>query len=499
MGQSPRIAGSSAHIIESHHTKQGSLHQNRCYALLRGNAHNTAQNEGKRVSKHDVTNSWCGKNHAGILAGSRSLHKYSFSKPNITRIGFPYAKRLRSKGTAVLSLIARSAGRVPLREATEIEGHAVRAMYLMAGATDLYLETGEQALLDALMRLWRDMTARKMFITGGLGSRYEGESFGDPYELPSDRCYCETCAAIGSIMWNWRMLLATGQAQFADLIEQTIYNGFLSGLALDGAHFFYVNPLLSRGNYARMEWYGVPCCPPNIMRTIATVEQYMATADAHGLQVHLFHPAEIRATLGSGPAVSLRMETAYPWEGNIRLIVGETNGASWSLSLRIPGWAEGAKLRVNGEVLDLVARPGHYAAIERAWRTGDTVELILPMAPYLVEPHPWIDAIRNSLAIRRGPLLYCLEQADQNANVMAVQLDDQTPLEEEWDAQLLGGMVVIRASGFEVDTSSWDECLYRPRGHFTTPVLRPVQLRAIPYFAWGNRGANAMRVWIPRR
>lgn len=388
--------------------------------------------------------------------------------------------------------------RVPLRQATEIEGHAVRAMYLMAGATDLYLETGEQALLDALLRLWRDMTARKLFITGGVGSRYEGESFGDPYELPSDRCYCETCAAIGSIMWNWRMLLVTGQAQFADLIEQTIYNGFLSGLALDGAHFFYVNPLLSRGDYARLEWYGVPCCPPNIMRTIATVEQYLATADAQGVQIHLYHPATIKTTLEGGRAVGLRMETAYPWDGNVRLTVEETDGSVWGLSLRIPAWAEGAELRVNGEAVGSAAQAGHYAVIERAWQTGDAVELTLPMTPCLVEPHPWIDAVRHSLAIRRGPLLYCLEQADQPVNVLAVQIDDQAPLEAEWDAQLLGGMVVIRASGFEVDTGPWNEHLYRPRDHITAPVRRAVPLRAIPYFAWANRGANAMRVWIPR-
>lgn len=388
--------------------------------------------------------------------------------------------------------------RVPLRQATEIEGHAVRAMYLMAGATDLYLETGEQALLEALQRLWGDMTAHKLFITGGIGSRYEGESFGDPYELPSDRCYCETCAAIGSIMWNWRMLLATGQARFADLIEQTIYNGFLSGLALDGAHFFYVNPLLSRGDYARQEWYGVPCCPPNIMRTIATVEQYLATADAQGLQIHLYHPATIRGTLTTGQAIALRMETAYPWEGNVRLTVDETDGSVWRLSLRVPGWAEGAELRVNGESVVPAAPAGDYAVIERAWRTGDTVELVLPLTPCLVEPHPWIDSVRHSLAIRRGPLLYCLEQADQPVNVLAVQIDDQAPLEAEWDAQFLGGMVIIRASGFEVDTNPWNKHLYRPRDRNTAPVRRAVSLRAIPYFAWANRGANAMRVWIPR-
>lgn len=191
----------------------------------------------------------------------------------------------------------------------------MRAMYLMCGVTDIYLETGESALFDALLCLWQDMTGGKMHITGGLGARYEGEAFGEPYELPNDRCYCETCAAIGSVMWNWRMLLATGEGRFADLMERTLYNGFLSGLAMDGKRFFYVNPLLSRGGYERSEWFSVACCPPNIMRLLASLGHYVATGDPMGLQLHLYSPATIDTELEPGRRVALRMETDYPWGG----------------------------------------------------------------------------------------------------------------------------------------------------------------------------------------
>jgi DUF1680 family protein len=389
--------------------------------------------------------------------------------------------------------------RVPLREATQIEGHAVRAMYLMAGATDLYLETGEQALLDALLRLWGDMISGKMHVTGGVGARYEGESFGDPYELPNDQCYCETCAAIGNVMWNWRMLLATGQTQFADSMERTLYNGFLSGPALDGTHFFYMNPLLSRGGYKRAEWHGVPCCPPNIMRTLATLEHYLATRDADGLQIHLFHSASIDTTLESGHTIRLRMESDYPWEGNASLIIDDTDGSAWRLSLRIPGWASGASIQVNSVPVEALVEPGQYTIIERNWQAGDTVEISLPMRPGLVEAHPWIDSTRSSAAIRRGPILYCVEQADQAEPVLAIQIDESTPLETEWSADLLGGVVVVKACGIRPDISGWDGQLYRSINGNAAPTDQPALITAIPYFAWGNRGANAMRVWIPRK
>jgi len=389
--------------------------------------------------------------------------------------------------------------RVPVRQATAVEGHAVRQLYLTAGVTDVYLETGEQALFDALTRLWYDMTAHKMHLTGGFGARFVGESFGEAYELPSDRCYCETCAAIASMMWNWRMLLATGQPRYADVLERSLYNGFLSGVSLDGRRFFYVNPLQSRGGIERAEWYDCACCPPNVMRQIAVVSHYLATVDETGLQVHQYASARIEAELETGPHVALRVETDYPWDGRVKVAVEETDEATWQLALRVPGWCEGASLRVNGQAVERPAPGGTYAAIERAWQVGDVVELNLPMEPRLTAPNPRVDAIRGSLAIERGPLVYCLEQVDQepNLNLLDVRIDPEAPLQATWREHLLGGVVAIEAPGAVVDTGAWQDALYRP-APVENPPRREVTLTAVPYYAWANRSPGAMRVWIPR-
>jgi DUF1680 family protein len=390
--------------------------------------------------------------------------------------------------------------RVPVRQADRVEGHAVRAMYLLAGVTDLYLETGEQALRDSLLRQWRDMTGGKLYITGGVGARYEGESFGEPYELPSDQCYCETCAAIGSIMWNWRMLLVTGEARFADVMEQTLYNGFLSGASLDGTHFFYINPLLSRGGYQRAEWYGVACCPPNIMRTVGSIESYLATGDATGVQIHLYDSAAITVDREAGSATRLHMETDYPWQGQITITVDQTDGTPWALALRIPGWCHGASIRLNGVAISVPAKASSYAVIERIWQPGDVVELTLPLEGQLITAHPLIDPARGSAAIMRGPLVYCLEQVDQASavDIMQVQIDDTQPLEAHWDEGLLGGVMTICAAGHVIDTASWAGTLYRPLAAAGDPPSQSARLKAIPYHLWGNRGPDAMRVWIPR-
>ncbi len=389
--------------------------------------------------------------------------------------------------------------RVPVRQATEIEGHAVRAMYLMAGVSDLYLETGEKALLDALERLWQDMTRHKVHLTGGVGARYEGESFGDPYELPNDQCYCETCAAIGSMMWNWRMLLATGEGRFADLLEQTLYNGFLSGVALDGTHFFYINPLLSRGKYQRAQWYEVACCPPNVMRTIGALGHYLATSTAEGIQLHLYSAAVLTVERRAGQSVALRLETDYPWAGTVRVVVEASDATDWTLALRIPAWARRATVVVNGAAVTAPVAQG-YAQVRRVWQAGDVVELDLHMVPRFVEAHPKVDPTRCSLAIQRGPVVYCLEQTDQEAGVdiLAVQLDERAPLESQWEPDLLGGVVTVTAAGYALDLTSWEGYLYRSLGEHDAPSRRPVRLKAIPYYAWGNRGPTPMRVWIPR-
>jgi len=388
---------------------------------------------------------------------------------------------------------------VPVRQATTVAGHAVRQLYLAAGVTDVYVETGERALFDALARQWQDMTRSKLYITGGLGSRHEGEAFGEPYELPNDRCYCETCAAIASIMWNWRMLLATGEARFADLIERTLYNGFLSGVSLHGRAFFYVNPLSSQGGIARAEWYTCACCPPNVMRLLASLGHYFATHDAAGLQIHQYGPATFRAELEAGRSVALRMETDYPWQGQVVLTVEHTNGQPWWLDLRLPGWCEGPSVRVNGQPLEILAGAG-YVTVERPWRQGDTVELDLPMPPRLVEAHPRSDTTRGSVAIERGPLVYCLEQCDQepSINVLDVQIDEAAPLQTAWRADLLGGVMVVEARGSMPDVDSWHDRLYRPAADQDTSFSQPVRLTAVPYHLWANREPGPMRVWIPR-
>ncbi len=390
--------------------------------------------------------------------------------------------------------------RVPVREATTVEGHAVRQLYLTAGVSDLYLETGEQALMDAMARQWRDLTARKMHLTAGFGARFTGEAFGDAYELPSDRCYCETCASIAAMMWNWRMLLATGDARYADLLERSLYNGFLSGISLDGERYFYVNPLQSRGGIERPEWYGCACCPPNIMRQIALVGHYVATASEAGVQIHQYMPSVVSVEQDGGPSAVLRLETRYPWSGDVRLTIEQTTGHPWHLSLRVPKWCCAGGVRVNGEP-EAVVTGGKYAVIERPWQVGDIVDLSLPMEPVLIEANPRIDAIRGSLAIQRGPIVYCVEHADQEPGIdlLDVRISSDARMQAQWHEDLLGGVMAVDVQGTVVDIGDWKTQLYRPvsQGDGSAPPKREVTLRAVPYYAWANRGPGAMRVWIP--
>ena len=383
--------------------------------------------------------------------------------------------------------------RVPVRETDVVEGHAVRQLYLTTGVADIFMETGEQALMDALLRQWHDFTAHKMHVTGGAGARHRGESFGEAYELPNDYCYCETCAQIASVMWNWRMLLITGERRYADLIERTLYNGFLSGISLDGNSYFYVNPLLSRGTIERPEWYGCACCPPNVMRTLASIGHYVATTRGNDVQIHQYMNATVNAGL------KLRMETNFPWDGNVTLTVTAVDDQPHTLSLRIPAWCAGPALAVNGERQALNA-PAGYAILDRTWQPGDVVTLSLPMEPTLLAAHPRVDPTRGSVAILRGPLVYCLEEPDQPAEVdlMDVAIDPDAALTATWQPELLEGVVTIAARGASVDVSAWDAALYRDVDTVLETYGAPVTLTAIPYYAWANREMGKMRVWIPR-
>jgi uncharacterized protein len=371
--------------------------------------------------------------------------------------------------------------RVPVREQDEVEGHAVRALYLAAGVTDLYMETGERALLEAMEAQWRDMAGRKAYLTGGIGAHHMDEAFGDAYELPPDRCYGETCAAIASVMWNQRMLLVTGDARYADLLERTLYNGVMAGLALDGGGFSYVNPLHVRDDHRdpvergarRQPWYACACCPPNVMRLLASLQHYVATEDGDGVQLHQY---------ASGSWGPLRVRTGYPWDGRVEI----ESERDIELALRIPAWSPAAT--VDGEP----AGPG-YARVPA--RAGDTVVLELDMSPRVVFPHPRIDAIRGCAALERGPLVYCIEGADApaGARVDDLRLDPGGELRAVERPDLLGGIVALEAAGAHrpAQDGEW------PYGEPPDGDGTPVALLAIPYSHWGNRGDGGMRVWTP--
>jgi len=387
--------------------------------------------------------------------------------------------------------------RVPVREAKVVEGHAVRQLYLLTGVADIYLETGEKALLEAMKRLWRDVTTHKMYLTAGLGARHLGESFGEAYELPSDTAYAETCATIANMMWNWRMLAITGEARYADVIERSLYNGFLSGISLDGQRYFYVNPLSSRGGIERSEWYGCACCPPNVMRQIALLGHYIATTSQAGLQIHQYIASEIVADPGGNP-VKVRLETAYPWEGKVKLIVEETGASPWEIALRIPAWCDEASVQIGDRLSDVSSNAGRYVRFKRTWQPGEVVQLNLRLSPRLIQPNPHVDALRDNLAIAYGPLVYCFEGVDQPAgvNLSAVRIHAATPLKAVWREDLLGKIVEIKAHGVVEDLSDWEGTLYRALSP-ASPSCQNLDLTAVPYYAWANRGPGAMRVWLP--
>jgi DUF1680 family protein len=385
----------------------------------------------------------------------------------------------------------------PLRDQSEVVGHAVRAMYFYCGAADVYAETGESALLEALERLWENMTARRMYVSGGLGSRYEGEAFGKDFELPNERAYTETCAAIGSVMWNWRMLGLEGEARYADLIEHTLYNAVLPGVSLDGQHYFYQNPLADDGSHRRQAWFGCACCPPNVARLLASLPGYYYGASEDAVWLHLYAEGAATVHLDGERTIRLRQRTRYPWDGKIEIIV-DAEG-EFTVKLRIPAWCEdGAAVQVNGESVDAGITPGSYAKIRRAWRPGDTINMDLPMPVRRVECHPYVAENAGRVALMRGPLLYCVEQADNHdVDLRDLILDGKEPT-VSFVPGLLGGVVVLRTDArAAAPDAGWEDRLYRtahPReGDTQTKATR---VTTIPYYAWANREPGAMRVWL---
>jgi DUF1680 family protein len=390
---------------------------------------------------------------------------------------------------------------IPFTNRTKLEGHAVRAMYACCGATDYYLETGDPAYWQTLNTLWHDLSEHQMYVTGGVGARSEGEAFGDPYELPNATAYGESCAAIGNMMWNARMLAASGEARFSDVIERALYNGINSGMSLDGKLYCYRNPLAfepATGDVIRNPWYDTTCCPPNLERTFASLPGYFYSTGKDGIYVHLYDSSEMNWHLEDGTALKLVQETNYPWSGDVHLTVTPAQPAEFTVFVRIPGWSSKNSVRVNGETV-AGAKPGEYFAIRRNWTAGDTVQLGFDMTAQKIEANPAVLEDVGKFAMQRGPIVYCMEELDQKARVEQATLYDfaghrSKEATGHYDPELLGGVYVIEQPGSIGNTREGD--LYHPAGH-PAESDKSATLTLIPYYAWANRKPSPMQVWIP--
>jgi DUF1680 family protein len=385
---------------------------------------------------------------------------------------------------------------LPILQAHTLRGHAVRALYLAAGAVDVAVETGDHELLDAVVSQFDHALARRTYLTGGMGSRHEDEAFGEDYVLPADRAYSETCAGIAAIMLAWRLLLATGQSRYADVIERILYNVVATSLGDDGRSFFYANTLHQRtpiavisedeeqlgfGGGPRAPWFEVSCCLGNTARLIASLSTYVAAVAGDELHVFQYADAEVRTRLDDGRAIGLTMATSYPDSGEIRLRITDAPGGEWGLALRLPPWAKGASVTVNGQ-------PAPAAGVRRAFALGDEIVLRLPMTPRWTHPDPRIDAVRGCVAVERGPIVFCAESP-------ATQTDpdlDRARVDTTTGGAYDDGEVTVAAVIEESAPAAWPYADAPPDGPRT-----PTSLRLVPYHRWGRRGPATMRVWLP--
>jgi uncharacterized protein len=411
--------------------------------------------------------------------------------------------------------------RIPFRQQTAAMGHAVRANYLYAGVADVYAETGEDSLLTCLKMIWDDVVHKKMYVTGACGALYDGvspygtsynpteiqkthQAFGRAYQLPNMTAHNETCANIGNVLWNWRMLQITGQAKYADVLELALYNSVLSGISLDGNKFFYTNPLSHSDEFPyKLRWSGgrveyislSNCCPPNTVRTISEVSNYLYSVSAKGLWFNLYGANTLTTKLKDGSPIALTQETNYPWDGNIKITLTKAPKKDVSLFLRIPGWSKNARISVNGKVRNVPVIPGEYSELPGKWSAGDVIELNLPMTATLLEANPLVEETRNQVAVKRGPVVYCLESADlAGTDVFAIAIPTSITLKTRMIKIEDSNILSLEGEAKLIENSGWKDQLYKE----VSPVeLRSVPIRLIPYFAWGNRGSSDMTIWMP--
>jgi DUF1680 family protein len=392
----------------------------------------------------------------------------------------------------------------PLIDQTEITGHAVRAMYLYSGAADVAALTGNMDYLKAMKKVWEDVVFRNMYITGGIGSSGGNEGFSNDYDLPNENAYCETCASVGMVFWNQRMNALTGESMYMDVLEKSLYNGALDGLSLEGDHFFYGNPLASYGKNSRREWFGTACCPANIARLVASLGNYIYAQSNDGVWVNLYVGSNTTIALPKGN-IDIKMETNYPWNGNVKLQLNAAKKIKYALHIRIPGWARGIpapgglyhfadttsskiSIKING--LPAVYREEKgYAIIDREWKKADVVEVEIPMDIKKIISREELKQDNDRIALQRGPLVYCFEGADNNGKAWNIILPNNASITTEPFAIKNEKVLALEATLPVVNISADGTSLSTDKQ----------KVRAIPYYTWCNRGSNAMQVWLPTK
>ena len=393
---------------------------------------------------------------------------------------------------------------LPVKQQKEITGHAVRAMYMYTGAADVAAQTGDADYVKAMRNVWEDVVYRNMYITGGIGSAGSNEGFTNDYDLPNEQAYCETCASVGMVFWNQRMNAMTGNAEYIDVLERSLYNGALDGLSLSGDRFFYGNPLASRGQHQRREWFGTACCPANIARLVASLGNYIYAKSDDAIYVNLFVGSNTTIPLKSGN-VSVKMETNYPWEGKVKLMIDPVKNSKFSLYLRVPGWAQGQTstddlydlsdfgsaiiyLKVNGKD-EAVRMENGYMIINREWKKGDIVTYELPMQTNKVVAREELKQDNGRIALQRGPVVYCIEVADNNGKAWNVIIPENTKF-ETIDYKVLDEPVKALTAEVPVIMVGTDGLSLK---------TEKKKIVAIPYYTWANRGKNEMQVWLPTK
>ena len=400
------------------------------------------------------------------------------------------------RGTDGHRLNAYSQDHKPILQQDEIVGHAVRAGYLYSGVADVAALTHDTAYFHALTRLWENLVSKKLFITGGMGSRPQGEGFGPNYELNNHTNYCETCASIANVYWNYRMFLATGEAKYMDVLERALYNGVISGVSLSGDKFFYDNPLESMGEHERQRWFGCACCPGNVTRFMASVSNYVYATQGNDIYVNLYIQGKSEMKTADNQ-VQLVQTTGYPWDGKVSIQVKPEKESEFAVRLRIPGWlqstpvasdlyayttpAEKYTLKVNGSTVKPAEGDG-YATIVRTWKPDDVIELELPMEVRRVKANDQVEDDRGMLAMERGPIVYCLEGIDQPDSVVFNKfIPADAKIDATFDPNLLKGVMVLSGTAKEVAQDG---------------SIKDVPFKAVPYSTWNNRGAGQMEVWV---